>query len=302
MPSELTELFDRMRREPMASPLAAPEVLRRAGTRRRRMRRALVAGLAAAAVGVLAVSLTTILRTPLGLTPPPGIIGTPTTTSREPTPAPTTSPTAIPTSSTVTPTQPSSLIPATAFPNNLVIDGSTGNHTMLPGLCGLVSSDVDSDLVPELTNTTDLLASQWESVIIDVPDPPDQPHPEGAMDVQIMLFADGGADRFVESLREAVAACPTDPDSRWGPSTVTAVVDAPVYGDETFTFIAAAETVDHPETPPYICESLYEVVRVGDAVMAAEVNGWETCHTEPELDRQFRDDAIDAFVAWATSL
>lgn len=87
-----------------------------------------------------------------------------------------------------------------------------------------------------------------------------------------------------------------------GPYTFTAIADGPVYGDETFRFSSSSEKQDFPSTEPYICESAYEVVRVGDAVHVADVDGWETCYVDPELDRRLRDSAIDAFTGWAATL
>jgi hypothetical protein len=291
MPSDLTQLFAQLRREPMATVFASPETLRLEGTRRRRVRRAAVAGLAAAGVAVVAVTLTAVLPTPTSMVPPPGIIGSPTATTAEPT---RTGPTPRATTPTVT-TGPGP-IPVTAFPadSELRFEYSEGTGIGLPEMCGAMT-------VP----TPDLVASRSGGSYIDVPDPPGQNAPEGSMGVGIALYSDGGASRFMAALRDALITCPVDPDwmdGIWGPLTFAAIVGS-TYGDETISFIASHETPIAPDsTATYTCQDLYEVVRVGDAVHAAEVHGWETCNADPALDRRLRDSAIDAFIDWATTL
>jgi hypothetical protein len=298
MPSDLTERFDRFRREPLATVLADPEALRQEGTRRRRIRRAATAGLAAVAVAALAVTLTSVLPTPLGIPPPPpGIIASSTPAATEPTPTRTTrEPTPTPTPSATGSAEPTSLIPDTAFSDDSQLLFEDRADPLFPEFCGALSVE-----------TPDLLARRSRGSYIDVPDPPDQPAPEGYFDVQILLYTDGGASRFMESLRAAVATCRTDAnwmEGMYGPLSLSAAAEeGPVYGDETFVFIASHEDPLSPSsTETYTCEDLYEVVRVGDAVHMADVDGWETCYADPELDRQLRDSSIDAFVAWALTL
>lgn len=313
MRSDLTQLFDQLRREPLPVSIASPDVLRREGTRRQRVRRAVTAGLAAASAAAVAATVIAVLPSPQGLVPPPGIgsptasvptasgptRSAPTPTTAEPTPTETVTTEPTPTTSLDT-----SLVPDAAFPAHIAIDlrnggaSEQGMRTVLPALCGLVSRDVD--FLRDLVDPGGLLANRLKYEMINAPDPPEAPFPEGMMFVQIMLFDEGGAARFLDSLRAAVSACRTDPDARRGPYTFAVVTPVPTYGDETFAFTASHETQDY-DMSPYTCEELYEVVRVGDAVMVAEVDGWETCYAEPGLDRELRDVAIDAFVDWATT-
>jgi hypothetical protein len=277
----------------LATVLAGPEALRQEGTRRGRVRRAVTVGLAAVAVAALAVTLTAVLPSPLGMPPPPpGIIATSTPTATEPTPTRTTrEPT--PTPSVTGSAEPTSLIPDTAFAGDSELIFEDRADPLFPEFCGALSVE-----------TPDLLASRSRGSYIDVPDPPDQLAPEGRLDVQILLYTDGGASRFMESLRAAVATCRVDPDWMHGPLSLSAVTDErPVYGDETFAFIASYQAPLNPSTTEtYTCQDLYEVVRVSDAVHMADVDGWETCYADPELDRRLRDSSIDAFVAWALAL
>jgi hypothetical protein len=240
------------------------------------VRRASLAGLAAAGVATILLALNGILPGPVSQGPMPPATGSPTPSGP---PAPTTS------------QPPPPLIPDRAFVSGA--DTFAGNGTpedrvdpVLPHLCGAV-----------FAGSEDLVSTRGVQSYYQV-DPADQ-FLEGTIDLQIWLFSGDGATRFMDSVRAAVAQCPTEVDE-FGTRLRFVERDVALPGDESYTFVASGrfELYDEHFLDR---EDPYHVVRVGDAVLVLAIRSWEGRIPDEQRAQDLRDRAVQRFTEWADS-
>lgn len=274
MPTDLPSLFDRLRRETVTDFLASPDDLRRVADRRQRARRAVLAGLAAAAVVVIAATAATVLPDRLSHAPVPPATRTPTVAPSSPEPTATGSP-LLP-------------VPDAAFLTaaDTLTGGAVGQSfpdPVLPDLCGAVLTQPDEVVATRVVWSDYRLA-------------PDLYFTEGVTYTQITIFAGDAAQRYMEAVRSAVAACGGEDDGRGNQVRYSERVVA-LPGDETYTFVAAGrfEIFDDFFVDR---EDPYYLVRLGDAVLVLAIRGWEGSVPDEQRARQIRDSAIQRFLEW----
>ncbi len=266
MPRDLKQMFDELGRETVTAFLVDPEIVRRVGTRRRRVRGAMAAAVAAASVVLVAVMLNAVLPAPRA-NPLPAAPGTTAPASAPTTPA---------------------TIPDSALLPGDDIDGQAEDvpDTVLPGLCGASAMITDpAALVAVRTRHSTFELNQGDQF------------PEGTVNSRIMVFSNGGARQYMDVLRSALASCPGEVDP-WGTRLSFAVRDELLPGDDSITFFAAGRFEIYPEQ--FLDrEDPYYAVRVGEAVLSLSVRGWEGQIPDAARAREMRDRAIELFVAWA---
>ncbi|MFG1609589.1 hypothetical protein [Actinoplanes sp. NPDC049265] len=106
--------------------------------------------------------------------------------------------------------------------------------------------------------------------------PPENSTPAGTAIEDIMVFRGDGADRFMDRLREAVRACPTETR---GSVTVTNVLRGGVGAGDESVLIDRNQPAFGGDGEPTGDGSLhhryFSAVRVGDAVAFVVTSGWE---------------------------
>jgi len=270
MPSDLNQMFQQLGRDSVADFLASPSDVRRAGTRRTRVRRAGIAGAGAACVAALALMFNAGLPLSLGSTPiQPGAI------SSVPS-GPANAPSTIADSAFLT--------AADSFGEATTIeDGPSGDDESLPNLCGATfggTSQVVAARVGRLTyHRTPTDAANGYT-------------PEGSVYTRITLFSGDGAQQLLASVRAAVAACPTETVSSVQHDYALGTTTLP--GDDSVTVVETSHYASgNVETPFY-------VVRSGTAVLAFSMASWEGLPIDEQRAAEVRDRVIERFLTWAS--
>ncbi|HEU4421654.1 MAG TPA: hypothetical protein VFR67_03825 [Pilimelia sp.] len=289
--TEIERMYASLAQEVDTVMLAAPDVLRRRGDRRTRLRIAATAAAVAALVGGVAVGGQWVVKADGAPLPPPSS-GTGT-----PVPSPTTSasvtpPSPVPTATGATvppavPKPPPKVIPASAFLqvgdlNGDVPPESRPSDNMLLTLC---DAKYASDASIQARKTMHLTYWARRAEVGTVPD--------GTFDQTITTYRSDGAQRFMQELRSAVTVCPTEP--RGNVTARNRVLPDSTRGDESFLIEQRYPMRDAEGKPVGGDEvRLVSVVRVGAVVMVLYEQGWEAGWT---ADRQ----VVDTFTTKAMS-
>ncbi|BCB75580.1 hypothetical protein GCM10022251_28070 [Phytohabitans flavus] len=292
--SELDQAYRALSHEADTMRLATPEALRARADRRNRVRVTAAAVAAAIAVGSAVVGTQWVFRAD-GTSPaplPPGATSSPTPPA--PTSAPPTSASPTPQrATTAPPTTPSGNTAPKSIPNSAFLQVAdtngrepvvdTPSDDVLPALCDATyASDRSIDL-QRSRRVTYWTAPGREGYV-----------PDGTFRQSIRVYEPGRASRFVDELRDAVAACPSDGDRRYR------TVSAPKQGDQSLMFEVRYPTKD-PEGNPTGGDDvrLVSVVRIGDVVTILYETGWEAgWSAEPDVVNAFTDKAVDRIRSW----
>jgi hypothetical protein len=295
--TDLERMYASLAQEVDTAMLAAPDTLRHRGDRRTRLRIAATAAAVAALVGGVAVGGQWALKADGAHLPQPGS----STVTDAPAPAPTTSapvtpPTPSPTATGVTvppavPVPPKA-IPPSAFLQVADLNGEEApversSEDMLPALCG---AKYASNASIQARKTMHLVYWIQRSQTGTVPD--------GTFDETITTYRSDGARQFMQELRSAVTACPTE---KRGSDTVRSrVLSGSTVGDESF-LVEQRYPVRDPEGKLTGGDEvrLVSVVRVGVVVMVLYEQGWEAgWSAERPVVETFTTKAMSRLEAW----
>ncbi|MEV0127915.1 hypothetical protein AB0H83_05535 [Dactylosporangium sp. NPDC050688] len=272
--TDFHEMYAALAQEADSARLDTPDVPRRRADRRRRTRVTLAVAAAAVLVGGITAGGQVLLRAD-GSPLPPGVSGPPATRPASPTP-PSSSP-SLPSSS------PSSAAPGTTGPGITVAAGPIPDRAFLqradtnradapyqvssdgalPALCG--AKDASDALIKE-RRTFHVIYSK-------TPTSSDF-SPDGTFDETITTYQSDGAERFMQQLRAAVTACPSQ--TRDGVTSTHRLLTPTKNGDEAILFeirYPARDGEGKPTGSEHV--KLVSAVRVGNVAMVLVENPWE---------------------------
>ena len=258
--TDFERMYTSLGREVDTVMLDTPDTLRHRADRRRRVRMAMAGVAVAALVGGIAIGGQWVLsaRGP-NVQPGPPNTSTPATTS------------ATPTAGTSTPppgAQVPSVIPTSAFLQAADTNGEEppveqASDTMLPDFCGARYAS-DSLVRARKTMYTPYWATRPEPGTV----------PDGTFAETITTYEQDGAVAFMQDLRDAVTACPSEQSD--GTTYRHRILTGTARGDESVLVERRYPTRDINGDPTGGDDvRLISVVRTGAVVMVLYEQGWE---------------------------
>ncbi|WP_238011699.1 hypothetical protein KZZ52_46035 [Dactylosporangium sp. AC04546] len=282
--NDLQELYAALAREADGTRLDGPDLPRRRADRRRRARVVVTV----AAVAALVAGITVGGRVVLGADGPP--LPPSITSSPEPSRTPSGK-----VSSEPAPSEPA--VPAKAIPDSAFLQQPDTNRAdapyevpsnhMLPELC---AAKYPSDALVQGRRTLHAIYSKDPSRQDMVPD--------GAFDETVTTYRADGATQFMQQLRAAVTACPSQ--TREGIRYQHRMLTAGQHGDEAILFEVRYPTLNTDGKPTGGEDvRLVSVVRVGTVVLVLYEQGWERGSSADRADvDRFTTVALSRLRAW----
>jgi hypothetical protein len=273
--TDFERMYASLAQEADTTPLPGPDAARRRADRRARIRVALAATAVAVLAGGAVFGGQVIFKadhapvppttTQSPQTPPPSA---PATASPSASPPPSSQPPKTPSRTpSSTPRQLPSTIPASAFLQVADVNGDEKPYDqpsddMLPPLCGARYGSDDLIQVRRSMHVTYWKQRAQAQV------------PDGTFAQTITAYRADGADRFMQQLRSAVTACPSQKLD--GITYRNRLLSASAYGDESILVERRYPTPDYDDTPTGTDDvRLVSVVRIGSVVMVLHEQGWE---------------------------